>query len=267
MAISLQSIARTTRASAPPRVVVHGPHGVGKSTLGANAYNPIFLPFEDGLSGIETNAFPLLTSYADTIAALDTLARESHEFGTAVLDSADWMEPIVWAEACRVNTWASIEAPGFGKGYVEANRLWRVLLDKLDALRARGMAVIVIAHSQIKRFEAPDSEAYERYEIKLQRGAAALVQEWADVIGFANFETAIKKENTGMSGQRARGIATGRRLMHVVEKPAYVAKNRYGMPDTIPLDWNALVAAMQPTALAAVAQLPESAPADQPVAA
>ena len=256
MAISLQSIARTTRASAPPRVVIHGPHGVGKSTLGANAYNPIFLPFENGLSGIETSAFPLLTTWADTLAALDTLVREPHEFGTAVLDSADWLEPIVWSEACRVNSWTSIEAPGFGKGYVEANRLWRELLDRLDALRARGMAVILIAHSQIKRFEAPDTEAYERYEIKLQRGAAALVQEWADVIGFANFETAIKKENTGMSGTRARGIATGRRLMHVVEKPAYVAKNRYGMPDSILLDWNALLTAMTPPA---PAQAPESA--------
>lgn len=245
MAISIASIARTTRNSLPPRVVIHGPHGVGKSTLGASAYKPIFLPFEDGLTGIETDAFPLLTSYADAIAALDSLARDKHEFVTVVLDSLDWLEPMIWEHACKKNGWPSIEAPGYGRGYIEANAIWHELFERLDALRARGMAVICIAHSEIKRFDAPDSEAYERYQIKLQRGASAIAQEWADIIGFAQFETAIKKEQIGQN-LRSRGTATGRRLLHVVEKPAYVAKNRYGMPDTITLDWQALIAAMTP---------------------
>lgn len=248
MAISLASISKTSRNSTPPRVVIHGEHGVGKSTLGASAYKPIFLPFEDGLSGIETSAFPLLTSYADALAAVETLINEPHDFGTAVLDSADWLEPLIWQHVCKANGWASIEQPGYGKGYIEANTTWRQLLDKLDALRARGMAVIVIAHSEIKHFDAPDTEAYDRYQIKLQRGAAALVQEWGDIIGFAQIETAVKKEQAGFSGARARGVATGRRVLHVTGQPAYVAKNRYGMPDTIPLDWSSLVAAMAPTA-------------------
>lgn len=107
------------------------------------------------------------------------------------------------------------------------------------------MAVILIAHSTVKRFEAPDSEPYDRYEIKLHAKASAMVREWADVIGWAHHETAIKKENLGFQ-TRARGIATGRRLLRVVETPACIAKNRYGMPDVIPLDWSALIAAMQP---------------------
>jgi len=253
MAISLASIAKTTRANTPPRVVIHGEHGVGKSTLGASAYNPIFLPFEDGLSGIETNAFPLLSSYAEAEAAVDSLLKEKHDFGTAVIDSADWLEPLIWQHVCQKNSWASIEAPGYGKGYIEANTVWRQFLDKLDALRTRGMAVIVIAHSEIKHFDSPDSEAYDRYQIKLQRGAAALVQEWGDIIGFAQCETAIKKEAAGFSGNRARGVATGRRILHVTPKPAYVAKNRYGMPDTIPLDWSALIGAMTPAPAAQAA--------------
>ena len=51
----------------------------------------------------------------------------------------------------------------------------------------------------------------------------------------------------GLIGDFAVSIGTGRRLLHVVEKPAYVAKNRYGLPDTLPLDWNALVAGIQGT--------------------
>lgn len=261
MAISLASISKTTRSSAPPRVVVHGEHGVGKSTLGASAYKPVFLPFEDGLSGIETDAFPIITSYADALAAVETLLHEQHDYGTAVIDSADWLEPLIWQHACKANNWQSIESPGYGKGYIEANTIWRQFLDRLDALRARGMAVILIAHSEIKHFEAPDSDAYDRYQIKLQRGASALVQEWADVIGFAQIETAIKKEQAGFSGTRARGVATGRRVLHVAGKPAYVAKNRYGMPDSIPLDWAALVAAMTPSAAPAATEPAASAAA------
>lgn len=245
MAISLASISKTQRASAPPRIVVHGVQGVGKTTFGVSAYKPIVLPFEDGLTGIETDAFPLLTSYEDGIAALDSLITEPHEFGTAVVDSADWLEPLIWNRVARDAGKASIEEIPYGKGYVEALTYWRQVFDRLNALRARGMAVIVIAHTEVKRFDAPDTDAYDRYQIKLHRTAAGLLVEWADVVGFAQIETALKKEDQGFQ-KRVRGIATGRRVLRVNETPAYLAKNRYGLPDPLPLDWAALVQAITP---------------------
>lgn len=251
MAISLSSISRTVRNSLPPRVVVHGDGGVGKSTFAANAYKPVFLPFEDGLDGIEVDAFPRLGSYQDAIDAVASLAEQEHDFGTVVVDSLDWLEPLVWAAVAKAAGKASIEEIPYGKGYAEALPLWRRLLDGLNYLREqRNMAVILIAHSEVKRFEAPDSEPFDRYQIKLHKGANAMVREWADVIGFAHHETAIKKETNGFS-TRARGLSTGRRLLRVVETPACVAKNRYGMPDTVPLEWNALVGAMNPAEQAA----------------
>lgn len=251
MAISLSSISRTTRNSLPPRVVVHGDGGVGKSTFAAGAYNPIFLPFEDGLSGLEVDAFPLLRSYQESVDALAALASEQHSYGTVVVDSLDWLEPLVWDKVARDNGKKSIEDIPYGKGYAEALPMWRTFLDGLNHLREqRGMAVILIAHSQIKRFEAPDSEPFDRYEIKLHRGASAMVREWADIIGFAHHETAIKKDSNGFT-TRARGVATGRRLLRVVETPACVAKNRYSLPEVIPLSWDALLGAMTPAAEAA----------------
>lgn len=251
MAISLQSISRTTRNSLPPRVVIHGDGGVGKSTFAASSYKPIFLPFEDGLDGLEVDAFPRLASYQDAIDAIASLAQDKHEYGTAVVDSLDWFEPLVWAQVARDAGKSSIEDIPYGKGYAEALPLWRKFLDGLNYLReTRGMAVILIAHSQIKRFEAPDSEPFDRYEIKLHKGANAMVREWGDIIGFAHHETAIKKDTNGFS-TRARGVATGRRMLRVVETPACVAKNRYTLPDVLPLSWDALMGAMTPAAAAA----------------
>lgn len=245
MAISLSSISKTQRAAKPPRVVIHGPHGVGKSTLGANAYNPVFLPLEDGLGGIETSSFPILQSYDEVKQALSSLLTEEHDFGTVIVDSLDWLEPLVWSEVCKLHNKRSIEEIPYGKGYIEAAPYWREFLDMLDQLREKGMASVLIAHSEIKRFDSPETDPYDRYQIKLHKMARALVQEWADVIGFAQFETAIKKQDAGFGNSKTRGIGTGRRLLHVAEKPAYVAKNRYAMPDTIPLSWDALTSAIQ----------------------
>lgn len=248
MSISLSSISRTQRNSQPPRVIVHGQQGVGKSTFAASGFRPIFLPFEDGLSGIEVDAFPRLTNYEDAMQAIKTLAAESHDFGTVVLDSLDWLEPLIWAKVAAAHGKASIEDIPYGKGYAEALPLWRSLFDGLNYLRERkNMAVILIAHSQVKRFEAPDSEAFDRFELKLHKGASALAVEWADIVGFAHHETVIKKESNGFQS-RARGISTGRRLLRVNETPACVAKNRYALPDLIELSWPALTAAMAPAA-------------------
>ncbi|QQP96473.1 ATP-binding protein [Lysobacter enzymogenes] len=213
-------------------MVIHGAQKVGKSTFAAGAYKPIFIPLEDGLSGIEVDAFnggsPLKT-YEEVQQALTALRDQEHDYGTAVVDSTDWLEPMIWDYACRRNGWANIEAPGYGKGYIEANAVWREFLAGCNELRMnRGMAIVLIAHSAVKRFEAPDSEAYDRYELKMQKGALGLIVEWADAILYAADEVAIKKEDVGFNKKRARAVGTGGRVMHCNAKPSFIAGNATG---------------------------------------
>lgn len=225
----------------PPITLIYGPHGVGKSSLGAEMPAPVFICTEDGLGSIDTTSFPLAASYADVTGAIGELLEQPHDFGTLVIDSLDWLEPLVWAEACRRHSKPDIEAFGYGKGYSAAVDIWRELIAGLVALRdARSMMVTMTAHAEIKRFESPETEPYDRYQPKLHRAASAVIVEACDIVAFANFRTIVKKEDAGFNKTVARGIGTGERLLHLVERPAYVAKNRYSLPDTLPLSWSAL---------------------------
>ncbi|MEM9073931.1 MAG: ATP-binding protein [Myxococcota bacterium] len=245
MAFDLSSLTKGPDAK-PPRVVVYGEHGLGKSTFAAGAPNPVFIQTEDGLSAIDTTKFPLAKKYEDVIEAITTLYKEEHDFRTVVLDSLDWLEALIWDYAARTNEYQGIEDFGYGKGYVLAADIMREVLDGLNALRLeKGMAVIATAHCQVRRFDSPTSEPYDQFKLKLHKFAAPIVQEWADVVGFVSLDEIIKKEDVGFNKKAARGITTGRRMLHLCPKPAYAAKNRFGLPDELPLEWGAFEEAMR----------------------
>ena len=244
MAISLASLMRST-ALAPPRVLMHGVAGIGKTTFASASDKPVFILTEDGLGTLGVPHFPLARSFDAVMEALAALYSEAHDFKTVVIDSLDWLEPLVWARACKNNGWASIEDAGYGKGYVAALDLWRQYLDGLNALRdERGLTIIQIAHTDIKRFDSPEHEPYDRYVIKLHARASALLQEHSDVVLFANYRISTVKSDIGFNKKVTRALGSGERLLFTAERPAFIAKNRYGLPDTLPMNWQAFYEAM-----------------------
>jgi hypothetical protein len=253
MSISLASLSRT-KASRPPIIVIHGGPGLGKTTFAASAPGAVFVRTEDGLGHIEADAFPLAQSFADVLDALRALYAEQNTFRWVVIDSLSALEPLIWQAVAAREGKSSIEDLGFGKGYVMALDYWRQLFDALHSLAAeRGIGSILIAHSDVVRFESPEVEGYDRAQIKLHKRAFQLAYERADVIGYAAPRVFVRKEQ---DGQRSRnlGVGSGERLLHLVERPAYIAKNRYSLPESIPLSWPAFEAAL----LAAVAPNPAS---------
>lgn len=242
MTISLASVKRSGQPK-PPTVLLYSVHGIGKTTFGASAPNPIFIQTEDGLGAIEADTFGVLKSYGEIMDAIGSLYNEEHDFKTVVLDSADWAEPLVWAEACRLNGWKDIETPGYGRGYVAALDSWKMLIDGLTALRdERGMAVVILAHSEIKKFDSPETEPYDRYQPKLHKGASAIVQEAMDCVLFANYRVSTVKTDSGFNKKVVRGVGSGERLIFTTERPAFLAKNRWSFPETMPLSWDEFAA-------------------------
>ena len=241
MALNLSSIARNQELK-PPRLLVYSSHGIGKTTFAADAPAPVFILTEDGLGVLSVDHFPLAQSFADIMEAIGVLYSEPHEFSTAVIDSLDWLDDLIWKQ---IHAKHDAKDLAYGKGAVIAADYWRQVLEGLNALRNdRGMSIVLLAHCEIKRFDSPEVEPYDRYQPKLQARSSALVQEWCDAVLFANFKTIVKKDDVGFNRSVSRGITTGERVLYTTEKPAYFAKNRYALPESLPLSWPALQAAL-----------------------
>lgn len=229
---SWQDALRHGKQEIPPRLVVYGGHGIGKSTLASQFPAPIFISTEDGLDSLDVTSFPRAANITEVVESIKTLIREDHAFKTVVIDSVDWLiEPLI---VSNVESSHDAKDLAYGKGQMLVAEEFREILQGLDVLRTkRGMNVVLIAHSAVVRFEDPRTEPYDRYQPKLPNRCNALLQEWADVIAFAAFKVIIRKSDTGFNTQKTRGVTTGERLLHFVENPAYAAKNRYNCPDEI----------------------------------
>ncbi|MGV3483340.1 MAG: ATP-binding protein [Planctomycetaceae bacterium] len=249
--MSFLSTIQRGRTPKPPRVLLYGVEGVGKSTFGSQAPKPIFIQTEDGLDEIECDKFPLATTCDDVFAALAELRDGEHDYETVVVDSLDWLERLIWDKLCNQFGVASIEKVdgGYARGYTLALTLWRDFIDLLNSLRnERGMIVMLLAHSKVERFEDPESSPYDRYSPRLHKNAAALISEWCDAVLFATRKMRTQSEDAGFNRKRTIAQAIGRdggeRVFRSYGSPSCVAKNRYGISEELPLSWSAFMNAL-----------------------
>ncbi len=210
MAITLKSIAAGASLK-PPKIAIYGVGGVGKTTFASQAPKPIFLCTEEGLGSLDVARFEprtndaLIRSWAELIECLDVLLKESHNFKTVVIDSLDFAEPLLWDHVCKVDKKPDIEAYGYGKGYIRATNEARQMILRLERLRAqKQMATVLVAHSHVRRHERPDSEGYDRYQLRLHQKLADYIHDWVDALFFANWKVRIvRRTRDSTKGERA----------------------------------------------------------------
>lgn len=258
MTIGLSNI-RRGQVLKPPRLALYGVDGIGKTTLAAQMPKPVFLFTEPGQGALDVASFtspapdpfnpdassPVLRTNEEVIDALTALYMNEHDFQTVVIDSLDAWEPLLWDFTSRKHGKANIEKFGYGKGYLAAVDEARTILAALDALcNDKNMAVMLIAHSEVKRFDAPDHEPFERYQLRLHKTLSALIAYWADAVLFTNYEVHVVTDVGKNDRETKRGVGLGKRVLYTEERPAFHAKNRYNLPPEMPLDWNTLQAAI-----------------------
>lgn len=226
------NIVKMGETPTPPRVFIYGGPGIGKSTVAAQAFKPIFLPTEDGLGQIKCDAFPLARSYSDVISNLDALLTEEHQYKTVVIDTVDWLETLIHEKVCKDYRVDAIEKAdgGYGRGFAYALGYWKEIKDKLQELRdAKRMATIFVSHSTTKEIHDPETGDLTQYIPKINQKAASFLMEWCDAVLYITRHLGA-----------ARGEAGGDIVFKTAPSALYYAKNRYGLPGEIPLNWKAL---------------------------
>lgn len=238
----------------PQKVVIYGPEGIGKSTFAAQFPKPLFVDTEGSTSHLEVDRLPRPTSWQMLKQYIKDLKGDTMGYQTLVIDTADWAERLCEEAVCQSNGKVGIEDFSYGKGYTYVKEEFGRLLDSLSDLIDAGMNVVLTAHSIIRKFELPEETgAYDRYELKLGQKAgnqcAALAKEWADMVLFANY-----KEIVITTKDNKKKVSGGKRVMYTAHNPCWDAKNRHGLSDELPFDYQEIAHC-----------IPDTAPAPEPV--
>lgn len=231
----------------PLRHLFYGPRGVGKTSLGADAPNPLFKDVEGGSLTFNAARYMYRDEpgghvphlYEEFLGGVDDLiAHPGHGYLSLVIDTLDALESLIHEYICRRDGKANVEAYGYGKGYKVAVVEFRILKERLDRLINAGLSIILLAHSDEKTFKNPRGPDYDRYKSEMHELAWAQIAGWCDVVGFIDFEgggAALKGDES--QAKRARGWSTGRRLVQLSPDAAVPdAKCRLSLPAELELD-------------------------------
>lgn len=222
------------RIEQPFAVVLYGVEGVGKTTFAVKAPGCALIDLEHGshrldevqdrVEGVET--------LADLFEAIDHCANEL-KAKTIAIDSLDVVETMIWQATCREHGKRTIEEFGYGKGYVLALGKWEQLTNKLRSVKRN---VILVGHAIIKSAKTPDPDltGWDHYQLNLHDKAALDLKAWCDALLFADYEYVGGKRD-GKTIARS----TGERIMRTTHDARWDAKNRYNLPATLPLSWEA----------------------------
>lgn len=224
---------KSGRLKKPVKAVLYGLEGTGKSTLAAQTPNPLFLDTEGGTTYLDVSRIDQFTGWEGLIATVEEVARDPVCCSTLVIDTADWAEQMAIKHICEKYKQTGLESFGFGKGYTYLAEEFSRLLRACDKVLSSGRNVVIVAHARVRKQELPEEMgAFDHWELKLSRQCAPLLSEWPDLLLFISYKTYVSGTENG--SKKASG---GKRVMYATHHPCWDAKNRFGLPDEMELDY------------------------------
>ena len=224
------------------KVLIYGPEGIGKSTFASRFPEPVFIDTEGSTKDMDVARFEKASSWTMLLDQVRYVKMNPSVCRTLVIDTADWAEQMCVANLCARYGKKGVEDFGYGNGYVYAKEEFGRFLNVLEEVVDAGVNVVLTAHAQMRKFEQPDEMgSYDRWELKLGKKTssqtAPLAKEWADMVLFANYKTwSVAVDDKGKK-RKAQG---GARVMYTSHHPCWDAKNRYGLPEEMPFEYESI---------------------------
>ena len=228
----------------PVKVLIYGTEGIGKSTFASKFPEPVFIDLEGGTHYLDISR---VDGVLDWPELLDTVAEISaSNYKTLVIDTADWAERLAIQYICKEHKKSGIEEFGYGAGYTYLVEEFGKLIKNLDRVIAHGINVVILAHATLRTITLPEEQgSYDHWELKLNtkttNKVAPLVKEWADMVLFMNYKTMLVEDKTANMGAKKKAVG-GKRVMYTTHTTFCDAKNRFGLENELPLEYEQIAA-------------------------
>jgi hypothetical protein len=243
MPVDLKRI-RKGRLERPPRILIYGPDGVGKTYFSASSPNPFIIDANRGSSALDVARVDA-ESWEDCNEWLGAIETKSVACETVVLDAVTDLE-VMSHNHLFPNSTVTKHDGGWGKGDDVVVMEWRKTLAQLERLWNVGHTIVLVGHARVRKFEdptMPSGSGYDRFELGCRPLLAALLRQWVDFVLFAREEVVV----AAAKGASHRATTTGARYAYTRRCPAYDAKARGSglFPEKILLSWDAFESALK----------------------
>lgn len=226
------------------KAVLYGQEGVGKSSLAANIPGIVFIDCEGSTNKMNVRRLPAPTSWSMLCDEMDFILQNyaAKGYKAVAIDTFDWAESLAIQAICAEHNVKGIEGFGYGKGWQFESELIARFLENTDKLIKAGIHVILICHAISRKTTLPEEmDEYDHWELKLGNKTtnkiAPLLKEWSDMTLFLAFKTQIMAADDKGKVHKATSV---QRVMYATKSAWWDAKNRFGLPDMMPLDYGAI---------------------------
>jgi hypothetical protein len=223
-------------------IVSYSSPGVGKTSMWAQAKDSILIEVKDNSAsalkdiGAIREDLPVVstTDWHDTLAVLRELVETGSSFRHVIIDGIsgadEFCDELTIKDDCEGDADKFL---AFGRGEGLSSVKWMELVQLLRDLKAKGLWIYLLGHSQITTVNNPSGANFSRYSPACGKKKLAQILKFSDAILYSTFITAI----TDVNKQSGTGKALGgeRRVMYTSPSASYESKNRLNLPSVIEL--------------------------------